>query len=178
MVKWIAIHIEVQNQRGKEEISFRMLRYWYLMKDKHNVSITAIAILTSGNKKFRPKPYVEEYLGTKLSYQYNVYKILDQDEAVLRADPNPFAVVMLVALSAIKNKNKSDLDLKAIKHELNLELEKRNVDEAKRIGILNFIKYYVNFKSKKMMSIFEQEAQQLTGRSTPMGTEEFSLQQS
>ena len=175
--KWIAIHIEVQNQRGKEEISIRMLRYFFLMKDKHNVSITALAILTSGNKKFKPGPYVEEYLGTKLTYEYNIYKILDQDETALRANPNPFAVVIMVALSAIKNKKIDDLDLKAIKHELSLELSRRNMDGAKQKAIMDFIKYYVNFESKKTMSIFEKELEQLTGRTTTMGTEEFLLQQ-
>jgi hypothetical protein len=29
------------------------------MKDRYDVSITALAILTSSNKNFRPKPYVE-----------------------------------------------------------------------------------------------------------------------
>ncbi|MBB5440098.1 hypothetical protein HDC92_003796 [Pedobacter sp. AK017] len=153
-----------------------MLRYWYLMKDKYNVSITALAILTSSNKKFRPKPYVEEYLGTKLSYEYNIYKILDQDGAALKANPNPFAIVILVALAAIKNQNADDLDLKAIKHELNFELTRRNIDNAKHKGIMNFIKYYVQFKSKKMMSIFETEVEQLLGRTIPMGTEEYLLQ--
>jgi len=173
--KWISIHIEVQNQRGKEDLSTRMLRYWYLMKDRYQVSIAALAILTGSNKKFKPKPYMEEYLGTRLTYEYNVYKILDQSETELRANPNPFAVVILVALSAIKNKNITDLELKAIKHELNEELTKRNIEGAKHKGIMNFIKYYVNFESEKMMSIFDEEIEQLQGRTTPMGTEEYLL---
>ena len=174
--KWISIHIEVQNQRGKEDFSTRMLRYWYLMKDRYNVSITALAILTSSNKNFRPKPYVEEYLGTRLTYEYNVYKIMDQDEAELKANPNPFAVVILVALSAIKQKKVNDQDLKAIKHDLNLELVRRNVDGAKHKAIMNFMKYYVNFENPNMMITFDKEIEQLLGRTTPMGTEEYLLQ--
>ncbi|MDR6786121.1 putative transposase/invertase (TIGR01784 family) [Pedobacter africanus] len=173
--KWISVHIEVQNQKGKEDFSFRMLRYWYLMKDKYNVSITALAILTSNNKQFKPGPYTEEYLGTKLTYQYNTYKLLDQNEAELKANPNPFAVVILVALSAIKNKNANDLDLKAIKHNLHLELTRRKVDAAKHKGIMNFIKYYVNFNNPKMMTTFTKEVELLLGRTTPMGTEEYLL---
>lgn len=173
--KWISIHIEVQNQRGKEEISKRMFRYFYLVKSRHNVSITALAILTSGNRKFRPTPYIEEYLGTRLTYEYNIYKILDQDEAALKASQNPFAVVILVALSAIKNKKTNDLDLKAIKHKLHQELDRKSVDLAKHKAVMNFIKYYVNFENKKMMSIFTQEVEQLSGRTRPMGTEEYLL---
>ncbi|MNL18578.1 hypothetical protein D3C87_1397280 [compost metagenome] len=152
-----------------------MLRYWYLMKEKYNVSITALAILTGSNKSFKPGPYDEEYLGTRLTYKYNTYKILDQDEAELKANPNPFALVILVALSAIRNKNATDLDLKAIKHELNGELTRRNVDSVKHKGIMNFIKYYVNFNNPKMMTTFTKEVEQLLGRTTPMGTEEYLL---
>lgn len=43
--KWISIHVEIQHQKGKEDFSTRMLRYWYLMKARYNVSITALAIL-------------------------------------------------------------------------------------------------------------------------------------
>ncbi|MDR6784533.1 hypothetical protein [Pedobacter africanus] len=174
--KWIAVHVEVQNQRGKADFSSRMIRYWYLMKEKYNVSITALAIITGSNKKFRPKPYVDAFLGTKLTYEYNVYSILDQQEAVLQANPNPFAVVILAALSAIRKKKVTDLELKAIKHELNRELTKRKLDVVKHKGIMNFIKYYMNFENPKMMITFDRELQALTGRTTPMGTEEYLLQ--
>lgn len=174
--KWIAIHVEVQNQRGTEDFSARMVRYWYLMKEKYNVSITALAIITGSNKKFRPKPYVDEYLGTRLTYEYNVYQILDQQEADLIANPNPFAIVILAALSAIRKKKVTDLELKAIKHELNRELTKRNLDTARHKGIMNFIKYYMNFENPKMMITFDKELQTLTGRTIPMGTEEYLLQ--
>ena len=174
--RWISIHIEVQNRKTKEDLSGRMLRYWYLVKDKHKVSITALAILTGSSKSFLPKPYVEEYLGTKLTYEFNVYKIMDQDEAELRANPNPFAVVVLVALMAIKYKNADDFTVKEIKKDLIRELIKRKVNKEKRKGIINFIKYYVNFKNPEMMVIFEKESRQLLGRSTTMGTEEYLLQ--
>ena len=117
--KWISVHLEVQNQRGKGDFSARMLRYWY--------------------------------------------------------NPNPFSVVILAALSAIKQKKITDLGLKAMKHELIRELAKRNMDSAKRKGIINFIKYYMNFENPKMMSTFDKELEILTGRTTPMGTEEYLL---
>ena len=174
--KWISIHIEVQNRKTEDDLSSRMLRYWYLVKDKHKVSITALAILTGSSKSFQPKPYVEEYLGTKLTYEFNVYKIIDQDEAELRANPNPFAVVVLVALLAIKCKNADDFTLKEIKKDLIRELIKRKVNNEKRKGIINFIKYYVSFKKSEMMVIFEKESEKLLGRNTTMGTEEYLLQ--
>ena len=101
---------------------------------------------------------------------------MDQQEANLIANPNPFAIVILAALSAIRKKKVTDLELKAIKHELNRELTKRNLDAARHKGIMNFIKYYMNFENPKMMITFDKELQTLTGRTTPMGTEEYLLQ--
>ena len=147
--KWISIHIEVQHLKGKGDLSERMLRYWYLVKDKHKVSITALAIITGGSKSFKPQPYVEEYLGTRISYEFNVYKIMDQNEAELRANPNPFAIVILVTLLAIKRSGVDDFTLKEIKKDLIRELIKRKVSKQKRKGIINFIKYYVNFKKAR-----------------------------
>lgn len=40
---------------------------------------------------------------------------------------------------------------------------------------MNFIKYYMNFENLKMMITFDRELQALTGRTTPMGTEEYLL---
>ena len=40
---------------------------------------------------------------------------------------------------------------------------------------MNFIKYYMNFENPKMMITFDKELQTLTGRTTPMGTEEYLL---
>ena len=174
--RWIAVHVEVQHRKDGEDLSARMLKYWYLIKDKHHVSITALAILTDASSSFRPEAYVEEYLGTKLTYEFNTYKILDQNEDELRANPNPFALVILVVLMAIKRKDADDLILKEIKHDLIKELIGRKVSRQKRRGILNFIKYHVNFKNPEMMVIFESEYQELLGRSTTMGTEEYLLQ--
>jgi predicted transposase/invertase (TIGR01784 family) len=41
---------------------------------------------------------------------------------------------------------------------------------------MNFIKYYVNFENPEMMITFGKEVEQLLGRTTPMGTEEYLLQ--
>lgn len=47
--------------------------------------------------KIRRIRYARFTISTKLSYEFTTYKVLDQDEAVLRTDPNPFAVVVLTA---------------------------------------------------------------------------------
>ncbi|MBB5438575.1 putative transposase/invertase (TIGR01784 family) [Pedobacter sp. AK017] len=174
--KFILVHVEVQGSKGHEELSKRMFRYFYRAKDKHNVSIAAFAVLIDHVKSYHPKIYKEEYLGTKLSYEFNTYKILDQDETKLRADPNPFAVVVLTVLMALKNKKIKDDQLKEIKMDLTRELIKRKVSKVKHDKIMAFLAYYVNFEKQEMMRIFEKEVQQLTGRTTPMGVKEILLE--
>lgn len=174
-VKFILVHVEVQGQRGHEDLRTRMFRYFYRAKDKHNVSITAFAILIDSDKSYHPKIYREDFLGTRLSYEFNTYKLLEQDEQKLRADSNPFAIVALVALLALKNKNANDDHLKRIKIDLTKELIKRNVSKTKHIKIMDFLSYYVNFAKPDMMLKFEQEVEQLTGRTTVMGGKEILI---
>lgn len=173
---FILVHVEVQGSKGHEELSWRMFRYWYRAKDMHNVPITAFAVLIDDVKSYHPKMYQEEYLGTKLSYEFNTYKVLGQDEATLRANPNPFAVVALTVLMALKNKKIKDDGLKQIKLDLTRELMNRNLDEKKQAKIMAFLAYYVNFENPKMMIKFEEEVAQITGRTTAMGVKEILLE--
>lgn len=147
--EFILVHVEIQGSKGHEELSSRMFRYFYRAKDKHNVSITAFAILIDDVKTYHPKIYKEEYLGTRLSYEFNTYKLLNQDEEKLRADPNPFAIVALTVLTALKNKKINDEGLKHIKIDLTRELIKRNLDRVKHEKIMAFLAYYVNLKTRK-----------------------------
>lgn len=173
--KFVLIHVEIQGHKGHEDLRARMFRYFYRAKDKHNVSISAFAVLIDDDKNFHPKFYNEEFLGTKVKYEFNTYKVLDQDEQTLRSNTNPFAVVALVVLMALKNKNVDDEDLKQIKLDLTKELIKRKVSRAKHIKIMDFLAYYVNFENREMMAKFEQEVELLTGRTTPMGVKEILM---
>ncbi|WP_276088243.1 hypothetical protein [Pedobacter sp. JY14-1] len=173
--RFVLIHVEIQGSKGNEDLTARMFRYFYRAKDKHNVSISAFALLIDDDKNYHPQVYTEEYLGTRLSYEFNTYKLLNQDEEQLRTNPNPFAVVALVVLMALKNKNIGDEELKQIKLDLTRELIKRKVGKSKHIKIMDFLTYYVNFRNKEMMIKFEQEAEKLTGRTEPMGVREILL---
>ena len=155
--KYILCHIEVQSSKGKGDLAQRMLRYYYKILEKYKVPITAIAILADGDTGFRPNRYTDSYMGTSILYSFNSYKILDQDEARLRANTNPFSVVVLTTLMAIVNKQVSDEQLKDIKHDLYAEMMKRKMDKATRQGLYDFLTYYVHFQNEDNFSIFEQE---------------------
>lgn len=174
--KFILVHVEVQGNKGHEDLGLRMFRYFYRAKDKHNTSITAFAVLIDDVKSFHPTSYKEEYLGTKLSYEFNTYKIFDQEEAELRANPNPFAVVALTVLMALKNKKIKDEDLKRIKIDLTRELIKRKLDKRKQDKIMAFLTYYVSFEKPEMMIKFEEEVEQLKGNVASMGVIEILME--
>ncbi|SKC02764.1 hypothetical protein SAMN05660841_03709 [Sphingobacterium nematocida] len=110
--KFILCHIEIQSAKGRGDLAERMFQYYYKIYDRYKVPVTAIAILADGNKSYRPKVYIQEFMDTKIRYDFKSYKILDQDEAGLRANCNPFSVVVLTALLAILHKNITDEQLK------------------------------------------------------------------
>lgn len=77
---WLLVHIEVQGQFQKD-FGERMFAYYYRIKDKYAKPITAISIFTDKNKRFHPKGYVLQYLGTEVSYKFNTYKIYRAGES-------------------------------------------------------------------------------------------------
>lgn len=173
--KYILCHIEVQSHKGKGDLAQRMFRYYYKILEKYEVPITAIAILADPDANFRPDKYQDSYMGTSINYTFNSYKILDQEEAQLRANSNPFAIVVLTTLMAILNKQISDDKLKDIKHDLYDEMMKRKMDKSTRQGLYDFLTYYVHFQNENNLTIFEQEIKTKLGRSDIMGTQEYLL---
>ncbi|WP_196939929.1 hypothetical protein [Sphingobacterium pedocola] len=144
----------MQSSKGNGDLAQRMFEYFYRISDKYKVPVTALAILADGSKNYRPGIYVQEFMGTSLTYRFNSYKILDQDEIVLRGDSNPFAVVVLTALLAILHRNITDEQLKDIKHDLYEEMIKREMDKDTRQGIYDFLARYVSFKRPEMFIKF------------------------
>lgn len=173
--QFILCHIEVQSSKGKGDLAERMFRYFYMIADRYKVPVTAIAILADENKNYRPKVYVQDFMGTKLHYEFNSYKILVQDESALRSNPNPFAVVVLTALLAITRRNADDDELKNIKHSLYDEMMARKMNRYSRQGIYDFLSHYIRFQNKENFYIFEKEVEIKLGRSNIMGTREYLL---
>ena len=173
--QFILCHIEIQSSKGKGDLANRMFQYFYKVSDKYKVPVTAIAILADGNSNYRPSFYMYKFMGTSLRYDFNSYKILDQDESLLRANDNPFSVVVLTTLLAIVNKSISDEALKDIKHDLYEEMMKRKMDKKTRQGLYDFLAYYVSFQNPENFYTFEREVENKLGRSNIMGTQEYLL---
>jgi len=175
--EWILIHCEVQGEY-KPDFPHRMYTYFYRIFDKYGKRISAYAILTEKSPKARIDKYATEFLGTKLEYHYNVYKISQQSEEELLQSNNPFAMVVLTARSVLKKKRLDDDVLMEIKLKLARKLFEKSFDKEKIRKVMNFLRRYIHFEKSENNITFEQHLDQITGRTTTMGIEELILRAS
>jgi len=173
--EWLLVNIEVQGYDDKD-FAKRMFTYFYRILGKYNKPFTAFAIFTDSRKNFHPKAYKYEHLGTKNTYQYNTYKIRGQDEAALANDENPFAVVVLTVLLALKKKKLADEDLLNLKMQIFRNLYRRSINEQKMQGLQTFLNFYVRFAKWETTDKFKEEIQTLTENKKTMGTVEMVLE--
>jgi predicted transposase/invertase (TIGR01784 family) len=153
----------------------RMFQYYYRILDKYEKPITAFAIFADTNKTFHPKHYERNFLGTRVYYAFNTYKIIDQSEAELDASNNPFAMVVLSAKLALSRPALKDLQLFEQTYNLAKRLLNKQIPKEKIRKVMTFLRYYLSFENPEMFSKFVQELAILTERSTTMGIEEFLL---
>jgi hypothetical protein len=172
--KWVLIHCEVQGEY-KSDFPRRMYTYFYRIFDKYGKHISAYAILTEKSTKPRTNSYTVEFLGTKLEYRYNVYKISQQSEDELLRSDNPFAMAVLIARSVLSNKRLDDSSLMEIKKRLAKELFKKLYPKEKIYHLLTFLISYIHFENEENNLIFEENLDQITGRTKTMGIVEMVI---
>ena len=173
--QWVLIHIEVQ---GNTDANFghRMFQYFYRIYDKYERPITAFAILTDRNKKFRPQTYEQDFLGTTLRYSFNLFKILEQKEQALLESSNPFAMVILTVLAALKKGKLTENELLTEKIALAKRLLAKDFSKNHIRVLMNFLKLYIRFENTENIVNFEKEIEELTHKTKKtMGIEEFVL---
>jgi Putative transposase, YhgA-like len=172
---WILVHVEVQGSSDKE-FSERMFTYFYRIWDKYKRPFTAIAILTDKTKRFVPRYFEMDFLGTKNRYEFNVYKVLEADESELLQSDNPFAMVILTTKIALKKGKVTQEELFDEKLELAKRLFEKGLSKEKIRGILNFIKLYVRFADKELIDKFDRSIDTFTNKpKKTMGIEEFVI---
>jgi len=152
-----------------------MFTYFYRILDKYGKPVTAIAIFTDFNPKFRPREYEYNYLGTRCIFQFNTYKIADQSEAVLLENDDPFSVVVLTVLLALKRKNLDAEELYNLKFSLAKNLLGRNIAKRKVNDLLIFLQRYVSFADPFYNVKFDKQIEELTEIQQTMGIRELVL---
>ncbi|MGF1635958.1 MAG: Rpn family recombination-promoting nuclease/putative transposase [Cyclobacteriaceae bacterium] len=172
--EWILVHIEVQGYLDKE-FSRRIYRYYSRIFDKYDRKITAFAIFTDYQAGFQPNKFEQEFLGTKLTFTYNTYKILDQPDDELLETDNPFAMVVLTAKIAIRARKITEKQLYDLKYNLARRLLVKKIAKGKVRVLMNFLKFYIRFENSETERKFDRDIELLTEKNTTMGIEEFLL---
>lgn len=172
--EWILVHIEVQGYSDKN-FAKRMFTYFYRILDKYAKPVTTIAIFTDRNKKYRPSVFEYEFLGTRNTFSFNTYKIIDQNEQSLSENDNPFSIVILTILLALKKKKLNDESLFNLKYLLAKNLLKRKIEKKKIDDLLIFLHQYVRFADSKYSIKFDKVIEELTENKRNMGIREMVL---
>lgn len=177
--EWILCHVEVQG-RYQKDFEERMYRYYARIFDKYSRNITAFALFTEASIKPRPDTYQREFLGTRLLYKFNAYKIATENDEELLASSNPFALVVAVAKTAFAGRNIPDSQerdelLLNLKRPLARELLLKDIPKDKVRVLMNFLRYYVRFDNEEFSRIFDREVEELTERTDVMGIEQLLL---
>ena len=172
--EWILIHIEIQAY-ADPQFSKRMYTYFYRLFDRYQKPVTALAIFTDDQPNYMPDRYEYSFMGTTQYYQYNTYKVAEQNEADLLANDNPFALVVLTVLRAIKAKKATDTELADLKMDLIRTLIGRQMDKPTMRALVNFLKMYIPFSKPEMALTFERQLEAITSNISTMGIEELIL---
>lgn len=159
--KWLLLHVEVQ---GYEDTNFpaRMFTYFYRIYDKFQQEITSLAIFTDNDDNYQPDRYEYNCVGTSLLFRYNTYKVKAQDAMVLAQSDNPFATVILTALTRLQRKGGSGDDLLNSFLMLGRRLLEKNIPKAKVDRALQFIKRYADFGDPELLLKFKREITVIT----------------
>jgi predicted transposase YdaD len=174
--EWILVHVEVQGY-ADQDFAKRMFQYYNRIFDQYDKPITAFAIFADTNRKFHPRYYEREFLGTRVYYSYNTYKIIDQNDAELEASDNPFAMAVLSAKLSLQRPELKDQQLFEQAFGLARRLITKQIPKEKIRKVMTFLRYYLRFDNPEISAKFVKELKVLTEKSNTMGIEELLLDQ-
>lgn len=160
--EYLLLHLEVQGYADKQ-FAERVQRYNWLIRLKYKTTVRSFALLTDPDPKFRPEGVHIEDSGFVETFRFPTVKLLDYwrrwDE--LEASPNPFALVVMAHLQALKLKNRP-IQLKEAKLQLVRLLFERGYNRDDVIKLLRFIAWLVSLP-KDLEKEFQIELRQLKG---------------
>jgi len=152
-----------------------MFTYYYRIPDKYRMPVTAFAIFTDASETFHPASYENSFLGTSILFEFNTYKVLNQNENNLKNSNNPFAMAVLTVLITLKSKKSGDEKLFELKHSLLRNLIRGKIPPEKIDDLMTFLRLYLRFENPDYIK-FEEVIEQLNEHRQTMGINEFVLE--
>ncbi len=147
--KWILIHIEVQSYRDRT-FAERMYVYNYRIFDKYRRYPVSIAVLTDGERGFKPNNFHLEQFSCVTDFRFPVIKLLDWDCEDLIQERNPFAVVTRVQLAKLRSERNPNRRY-SFRMELTKELYDREYTKEQVIRLYRFIDYILTLPKPKAL---------------------------
>ncbi|MDR1978289.1 MAG: hypothetical protein LBQ42_06115 [Synergistaceae bacterium] len=126
-----------QQHESDSEFARRIYTEFYRASDRLAYPVTSLAIFTG--RKWHAGPYEYECYGTRLYFDYNIFRVAEVDIEALRRDERPFAVVVLAAALMLEAGDDPNYREKYARELLGLMME-RNYEKRKKKAILNFVR--------------------------------------
>ena len=97
------IHCEVQGER-EADFPERVYTYHHRISDRFDERVASFVVLTDRHRRWRPREYKYELLGTRLTLQFSSVKLLDYQnrDAELETSTNVFSIVVLAHLRLLE----------------------------------------------------------------------------
>ncbi|NLA91270.1 MAG: hypothetical protein GX843_06515 [Synergistaceae bacterium] len=154
---WILLHVEIQGRGSKENFPLRMHRYRCLLEGRFNRPVAGLAILV------QPIPvdqsegvYRWSRFGSKIVYEYPVFKIYEGNEEELRQSDNPFDLAHYAGMQAWKHQKTDPRKLEYMKILLG-ELNKRQWSHEEKMGFLWFLEGVMHINDVEVWDSWEEE---------------------
>ncbi len=157
---WLLIHIEVQSQ---VDASFakRIFVSNYRLFDRYGIEVISLGVLADGQADWRPSSYGYGRFGSEMRLIFPVVKLLDFEAKweQLEQSRNPFAVVTMAHLKALRTKRKGR---ERLQWKINLvkDLYGRGYRRKEIYELFRFIDWVLVLKPE-MEQIFREELYQL-----------------
>lgn len=107
---WLLLHLEVQGNKVKH-FAHRVYTYHARIADRYALPVSNLVIFTDDNPGWQPSVYKYRAPGFELRATYATAKLLAYEShyAALQASDNPFAIVILTHLAAMRANHKQAL---------------------------------------------------------------------
>ena len=162
--QWVLLHIEVQS-RGGDDLSYRMTLYCCLIFSHYHQMPIALAILTAPRpEKETVGSYTAGQCGTQLSYRYNCFDIMNQDDSSLLESTNPFDLIIYAAKkeALFKGRDKEQQKFKYLR-EITRLLADKGWNEQDRRDLLILVARIINLEDKGLQKEYVADLQAMKG---------------
>ena len=153
---WVLLHVEVQGRGGNEDFPLRMHRYRGLLEGRYRRHVSALALLIEPLSEAQScGVYSWKGYGTRVKYEFPVFKLYEGDEEALKASDNPFDWAHLAGLRAWKSRNSEPRKLGYLKEMLKL-LDERGWDHADKAQLLVFMEGVIHLTEDESSREYEE----------------------